>query len=402
MNRRLLSGAAGAVLALAAAGVAVQLTRPVPAPRAVVALAPAFTVPGTPLRPTWPGYGEAAVGLAGVGSVGETAAQVPVPIASVTKLMTALVAVRAHPLAPGSSGPLIPITPADQALYQQERAVGDSVVAVRAGESLTEMQVLEGLLLPSADNLAQLLAVWTAADVPTFVRQMNREARTLGMSQSHFADSSGIDPGSRSTPADLLRLSRAVMSVPALAAVARMPAADLPVAGTVRNLDFVLGQEGIVGLKTGWTSSAGGCFVAAAERQVGGRTALLLAAVLGAPGGPLSSVRTAEAAVVTLLGSVWPGIRRVSPLPRGDFAQVRSVWARPVALAPGSSQAQLGWPGLRLRLSLERHHLGDTLPPGSRVAQVRVTGPDGASRLVPLRTRDPLPAPSLGWRLLRL
>ena len=68
-----------------------------------------------------------------------------------------------------------------------------------AGESLTELQALEGLLIPSGNNLAVLLADWDAGSTDAFVAKMNSAAQTLGLTSSHFVDVSGLDPGSEST-----------------------------------------------------------------------------------------------------------------------------------------------------------------------------------------------------------
>ena len=396
MNRRpILLAAVPLAALLGFAGV--QAWRPLPEPRIAGAIPSTYVFPGPPLTPAWPTFGQAALGVDGVGVVATSGAQTPVPIASVTKLMTALVVVLAHPLAPGQSGPEVPLTQADQALYVQELAAGDSVVAVRAGETLTEQQLLEGLLVPSADNLARVLADWEAGSVPAFVVQMNQEARALGMRHTTFADSSGLDPGSSSTASDLLRLAAAVMAQPALAAVAGMSSATLPVAGVVHNYDYVLGQAGVVGLKTGWTSSSGGCFVAAARDRVGGREQVVTAAVLGAPGGPIGAVRLAEVAAVRLLESAVPRFTlRAVP---SAVPELVSGWHPAVPLRPSPVVEVVGWPGLALQIRLRRLHLGPVLSRGAAAAEIEVRSAAGPVGTTWLRLRSALPPPSLWWRL---
>ncbi len=396
MNRRpILLAAVPLAALLGFAGV--QAWRPLPEPRIAGAIPSTYVFPGPPLTPAWPTFGQAALGVDGVGVVATSGAQTPVPIASVTKLMTALVVVLAHPLAPGQSGPEVPLTQADQALYVQELAAGDSVVAVRAGETLTEQQLLEGLLVPSADNLARVLADWEAGSVPAFVVQMNQEARALGMRHTTFADSSGLDPGSSSTASDLLRLAAAVMAQPALAAVAGMSSATLPVAGVVHNYDYVLGQAGVVGLKTGWTSSSGGCFVAAARDRVGGREQVVTAAVLGAPGGPISAVRLAEVAAVRLLESAVPRFTLLA-VPSA-VPELVSGWHPAVPLRPSPVVEVVGWPGLALQIRLRRLHLGPVLSRGAAAAEIEVRSAAGPVGTTWLRLRSALPPPSLWWRL---
>jgi serine-type D-Ala-D-Ala carboxypeptidase (penicillin-binding protein 5/6) len=113
---------------------------------------------GGPLRLAWPVQGEAAVGVRGVGLIGAHGSGRPTPIASIAKVMSAYVVLRDHPLNGDAGGPLIAVTRADVAAYRADQAAGQSVVAVRAGERLTERQALAGLLLPSGNNIATLLA----------------------------------------------------------------------------------------------------------------------------------------------------------------------------------------------------------------------------------------------------
>jgi serine-type D-Ala-D-Ala carboxypeptidase (penicillin-binding protein 5/6) len=232
----------------------------------------------------WPAYGESAAYISGVGLVPGPGAIRPVPIASVAKVMTAYVILRDHPLAAGASGPLITVRPQEAAAYASQVRNGDSLVPVAAGETITERQALEALLLPSADNMAWILARWDAGSQAVFVARMNTTARQLGMTATTYTDPSGLDASTTSTADDQARLGIAAMRVPALAAVVAMRTADIPVAGVVRNYNTLLGHDGITGLKTGSTDAAGGCVLLAAWRQAGSRKKLIIAATLGQPG----------------------------------------------------------------------------------------------------------------------
>lgn len=154
-----LAGLAVVVAALAYAAFA--LVRSVPA-TTVIPAARARVFAGRPLRLAWPRRGQAAVGVQGVGVIGSRGARRSTPIASLAKVMTAYVVLRDHPLRAAVGGPRITVTPADVAVYRADAAAGQSVVAVQAGERLTERQALEGLLLPSGNNIATLLARWDA------------------------------------------------------------------------------------------------------------------------------------------------------------------------------------------------------------------------------------------------
>jgi D-alanyl-D-alanine carboxypeptidase (penicillin-binding protein 5/6) len=208
----------------------------------------------------------------------------PVPIASVAKVMTAYVILRDHPLRAHGPGPDITVQPSEAAAYPSQARDGDSLVPVAAGEMLTERQALEALLLPSADNMAWILARWDAGGQAAFAARMNAAARRLAMTGTRYTDPSGLDPSTASTAADQVRLGMAAMRVPALAAIAAMPAAVVPVAGVVRNTNTLLGQDGIAGLKTGSTRAAGGCLLVAAWHTANGRKTLIVAAAFGQPG----------------------------------------------------------------------------------------------------------------------
>jgi D-alanyl-D-alanine carboxypeptidase (penicillin-binding protein 5/6) len=230
-----------------------------------------------------------------------------VPVASVAKVMTAYVVLHDHPLNDGGSGPRIVVDPSEAAAYPGEVRAGESVVGVQAGEVLTERQALEALLLPSADNIAWILARWDAGSVSAFVGRMNAVARGLGMSATHYTDPSGLAPSTTSSPVDQVRLGVAAMSRPALAELAGQSSAVVPVAGTVENLNRLLGEDGVVGLKTGSTSAAGGCVLLAAHSGEDGHGPLVVAAVFGQPGSPDTILPAALRAGQRLVGEIERG-----------------------------------------------------------------------------------------------
>ncbi len=233
---------------------------------------------------SWPADGVSAADISGIGVTDGPGATRPVPIASVAKVMTAYVILQDHPLPGGGSGPDITVEPSEAAAYPSQARAGDSLVAVAAGEAISERQALEALLLPSADNMAWILARWDAGSQAAFAARMNATARRLGMTGTSYTDPSGLDPSTTSTAADQVRLGTAAMQVPALAAITAMPTAVVPVAGVIRNTNTLLGQDGIAGLKTGSTPAAGGCLLVAAWPEVSGRKTLIVAATFGQPG----------------------------------------------------------------------------------------------------------------------
>lgn len=394
--------ASGLVLLLAVVFVAVQLLRPVPAPSVRTVLQGETTVPGnaTPL-PFAPGA-ETAVLVSGVGTIGSVGGNAPVPLASVTKIMSSLVLLADHPLAVGAAGPSITITPADVAAYEAEKAANDSVVAVRAGEQLTEREALEAALIPSADNVIRLLARWDAGTTSAFVARMNARAHLLGLDHTHYAGPSGVNPASVSSASDEARLAEVALRNPVLAQIVSMPQVELPVAGLQYNVDADLGRDGIVGVKTGWVPAGGASFVFAARHRVAGRIRTVIGAIVGvqqAP--PLPSVLAAGDRLVRAVEDRLEVIKVLRPgqvvgsLTPGGGSTVRLVLT--------SGARLLAWPGAHVQVSVHLvRRLSLPLAAGTRVGVATVRTGTTEQRDLPVVVASRVPAPSLGWRLGRL
>ena len=191
----------------------------------------------------------------------------------------------------------------------QTEAQGQSVVAVRPGEQLTERELLEALLVPSGNNIAQMLAAQVAGNETRFIAQMNAEARTLGMDHTSYTDPSGFDPGTVSTAADQLRVFQQAMRVPAVRQIVSMASVTLPVAGTLTNYNPLL-AEGYPG-KTGSDSTAGGCLAFFTRLTVDGHPLTAVGVVLGQGQGSDTPALLAAAgeAAEQLVDSIAPTIR---------------------------------------------------------------------------------------------
>ena len=252
---------------------------PVDVPRGEHRAALGEALPST----VWPADGQAAVQI-GQSQVHAGPNQHPAAIASVAKVMTAYLVLRDHPLRLGQDGPMITLTDADVADTDRRRGQQESVVSIAAGEQLTERQALQALLLPSANNIAAVLARWDAGSVDRFVARMNAAARSLGMTHTRYTDPSGYDDATVSTADDQVRVVDRAMRLPVFANIVATPSATLPVAGTVHNTNTLLGHNGFVGVKTGSTAAAGGCFAFRAIRWIDGKRTTITGVVLAQPG----------------------------------------------------------------------------------------------------------------------
>ena len=208
---------------------------------------------------------------------------------------------------------------------------------MKAGERLTERQALEALLLPSANNIAALLARYDAGGTAAFVARMNATARELGMRATTYTDPSGFNDETVSTAADQLKLARAAMRIPAFAAIVAEPSAALPGVGRVANYNGLVGTDGYVGVKTGSDRAAGGCLVFAKRVTTGGRRLTVLGVVLGQREGSL--IESALASAQRLGDSA-----AASPA-RGDGAARRHARAeRELRRRPGDDGRDRGRP----------------------------------------------------------
>lgn len=398
-----LSLAIACVALAAVAGVAgYRLTRPLPAPALAASWLTAARQPGG-TGFAWPDARSSAIAVDGITGTWASPGQKAVPIASVTKIMTAYLVLHDHPLAGDEPGPSITVTQADADDYSADVAHGDSAAPVAAGEKLTERQALEALLLPSADNIAMLLARWDAGSVTAFVAKMNAQAKALHMTATRYTDPSGLAAATVSTASDQLILVRAAMAVPAFAAIVALRSATIPVAGTIDNYNRQVGTDGIIGVKTGSDTAAQGCWAFAVKRAVAGQQRVIYGVVLGVQGSSLDDmVPRAVAAATTLADAVPSVIKPLTVLPAGTVVgHIKVPWSSrlvPVRTSRALSGLAVGGTRVSVTASL-------TAPPGAfgsgqQVGTVSAVGLTGASS-VPVVTAAASGTPSLAWKLTR-
>ncbi|GAB3144415.1 serine hydrolase [Amycolatopsis stemonae] len=262
---------------------------------------PSAARPAVDLPLPWPAEGQASAEVQGLGSLGSRGERRPVPIASVTKVMTAHVVLKDHPLGAGEPGPLVTVD--DQAAAESASSE-ESTAPVRAGRQIGERDLLALMLVPSGNNVARLLARWDAGSQEAFVEKMNREAAALGMTDTTYTGASGIEDSTTSTAADQLLLAREVMRNPVIRAIVATPSLRVDgVPGDVVNTNTLLGRDGVIGLKTGSSTAAGGALMWAAKARDG---ALILGVVLHqSPGGsPAQGLQAALDASEKLIAAI--------------------------------------------------------------------------------------------------
>ena len=397
-RRRLLTWSAALIVAALCAVAIAQWIRPLPN---ATLTAQEVRLPGVAPSFAWPSSGEAAVTVVGLGPVGQVRGTQAVPVAGLAELLAAYVVLSDHRLAPGDDGPAIPVNADALAAYQAGLASQESEVPVAAGESLTELQALEGLLVEAGADMATVLADWDAGSVSAFVAKMNAAASSLGLASTHITDPSGVDPATTSTAQDLVRLGEASLSVPVLRQIVSLGQASVPMTTVVYNPNFDLGKDGIIGMKTASDSTAQGCYLFAAQQNIGGKDVTVVGAVLSQPGGALGPNTAAVDAGDALVKSVFVALHSVTIFAPGQkVAEVDAAWGSMAPVTVAQPVDVIGWPGLVATLEVRHGPLDGPVASGATVGMLRA-GVGSMSAQVELRTASALSGPSVWWRLTR-
>jgi serine-type D-Ala-D-Ala carboxypeptidase (penicillin-binding protein 5/6) len=203
------------------------------------------------------------------------------PMASVTKVMTALVVL--------DSGQLDQQIRVPRAAFDYAWKYGGETAALRPGDVLTVQELLEALLLPSGADAAYTFANAYGPGLPAFIARMNATAARIGMTHTHFTSPDGLpyptETSTYSTPSDLLTLGLAVMRFPVFRSIVSQQFFHLPKARGHHQYwwdntnALITSYPGAVGIKDGYTDDAGHCLLFEADRN--GRT--LIGVVLGSP-----------------------------------------------------------------------------------------------------------------------
>ncbi|MEU2339090.1 D-alanyl-D-alanine carboxypeptidase [Streptomyces sp. NPDC013172] len=382
----------------------VQTLRPLPQPTLDLTAKDTYTFDGSKVDIPWPADGQAALDVQGIGTFGSSGAQKPVPIASVAKVMTAYIILRDHPLKSGAAGPKIKI---DQAAQDQANAGQESTVDVTAGDSITQREALESILIASANNIARLLARWDAGSEKSFVSKMNATAKKLGMTNTMYTDPSGLTNSTVSTAVDQVKLAKAAMaSEPVFREVAAMMSYDDYKGVNHGNWNQLVGQNNVVGIKTGTTTSALGNLVFAAKKDVNGETRTVIGAVIRQPANASNDNSILKAALNAgdrLIRAAQGALRSATIYKKGDvvgYVDDRLGGRTPVVAT--KDVTAVGWSGLKVKLTFAADDVPHTAKAGTKVGTLTVGDGSGSAVQVPVALEKDLAEPGFAAKLTRL
>ena len=271
----------------------------------------------------WPGYGASAIGAIGYqGTLATSGSIDPLPIASISKIVTALVVLETKPLTAGQDGPTVTFTAANAALYGKYVALKGKVEPMKAGSSLSQLDFMRVTLISSANNYAAALADWAYGSEPAFIRAAQAWLRAHGLNRTTLIEPTGMSSGNTSTASDLVAIGKLALANPVIASIVSTRTLSLPQVGELQNTNDLLGLDGVEGIKTGTLDEAGACLLFASKHQIGSQTVTIVGAVLGGV-----DHKSLDAAVRSLLKDVRAGFHEVTLARIGQvFVSFSTPW----------------------------------------------------------------------------
>ncbi|MFZ4186224.1 D-alanyl-D-alanine carboxypeptidase [Streptomyces pseudogriseolus] len=380
----------------------VQNVRPLPTPTLALTAEDTHTFDGDQVKLPWPDEGQGWMSGDGIGTMDHFGEQKPVAIGSVAKTMTAYIILRDHPLKPGEEGPKIEVDAKAEEEGGYDKAGESTLNTVKAGDFLTEKQALSAVMIPSANNIARLLARWDAGSEEAFVKKMNDTAKELGMTNTTYTDPSGLKETTVSTAEDQTKLGIVAMRNPAMVAITSAASWTDPSGQYWSNYNELPYTMGAIGIKTGSTTKAGGNLLFAARKEVGGQEVTVVGAILGQHKGP-SILDTVNEVSKPALRAAQDALTSATILKKGTvvgYADDGLGGRTPVAVT--EDVKAVGWAGLEVKLTFAGTELPHTAKAGTKVGTLTVGDGENGAVKVPVALQADLVEPGFTDKLTRV
>lgn len=385
------------LLALIVAVIGATAVAFVPAPRVGATPVPLPTTGGEPVTVTWPEGRASAAGFAVAGIDGSTETwgdSGALPLASLAKLITALVVLEAHPISGAGRGAEITLGRADLTALGAAIAERAPTVPVYDGMVVTQRDLLEWSLVDSAGNATWSLASWAFGSIEGYLEAANDWAARNGLDETVVADPSGLSLDSRASAADTVALGLLAVEHPVVLETIGLARVEVP-GGSAANTNPILGDGFIDGGKTGTLFVWGRNLLVTAERDIEGEPRRVVAAILG-----VEAQEDMNAAMLDLVGALWDDFGTATLLPAGTVvAEYRAPWGTAVRATTVADLAADGFgphvPSAELELRQSEVEVGGAR---AEVASVRAEDGYGEVSQVPARTDGMLAGPDVAWR----
>jgi len=342
---------------------------------------------------TFPDYGATAVQALGYDdSLTTSGDDRPRPIASISKIVSALVVLDARPL-DGGDGPVITFDADDAALYDAYLARNGKVAPMPAGLRLTQRQALEVSLIESANNYADALALWAFGSTDAFVAATDAWLDENGLTSTTIVEPTGMSPANTSTATDLVALGRLALADPVVAEIVRTDAVTVPGVGEIENSNELLGLDGVTGIKTGTLDEAGACLLFSADYAIDDQTVTVVGVMLGGV-----DHDALDLDVQALLASSVARFQTIDLARAGDsFGRYDMPWGAEGEAVAADDASVLVWGDEAVDAVVTTEPIGPDAA-GAEVGSVRFTVDDQVVD-VPLELDRDIPEPGAWWRL---
>lgn len=380
----------GIVAGVCGAYVATTLMWPLNAVAPVAATSKVEIEPAPIAAMNWPAQGSAAVGIQGIAPVASTTERDE--IASISKVVSVLMVLDELPLEPGEQGPSFDFDWGDSNEYWEYRAADQSALDVPVGGSLTEYQMLQGIMLGSANNYIDRLSDELWGSDWGFSQASAKWLDDRGLGAIELDSPSGFDEDNIAAPAALLQLGELAMRNPVFAELAGTRSADIPGVGTVTNTNQMLDDPGVVGIKTGTLSHWN--LLTAKDVPVGDTTVRLFASVLG------QDDNEARLAVTRQLFAEVEASLIAQPIavPKGTVVgHVTTEWGGRVDIVTDADAQVVLWNGATAEASTALT-FEDESEAGAKVGTLTADGPLGTAE-TSVSLAEEIVSPSAWWRL---
>lgn len=364
-------------------------------PQAPVGDAPAIATPPAAATAISIAGADAYLGEGASGMWSATGTGEPLPIASITKIITALVILDAAPLASADDpGPTITFGESDHDLYDEYYVQGATIAPMPAGTSMSLRDALAAMLIPSASNYAEALSTRIFGSQNAFLGATRDWLASHGLTGTTITEPTGISPRNTSTPADLLAIAKLAAAHPAIAQIVATPSVTIPGAGQLNNTNGLLGTAGITGLKTGNLGEGTHSLLYTATLDVGAADPLAVTGVV--LGGPTRD--SVNATVIATLESIRSGFHPVPVATEGqEVGSISTPWGSTATLVIAESPSILTWSDTPIEVTMDIE-TPPTYRDGTVVGSVTWTaGPNTVT--APVMITGDIDPPTSWWRL---
>ena len=404
IRRRIVAGSV-ALLVVAVVGsyIPLALLAPVPAPTVTLST-PTVALP-TAATLNLPPQIETAVSITGgddfaaltgnTEMVGSSGGEAALPIASISKLVTAMVVLDRKPLANADdAGPTLTFSKADHDLYDKYYVMGASIQPMKTGLQMSEQDALKMMLVVSACNYAEAVANWAYGSQDAFLSATKKWLAAHGLNSIRMVEPTGVDARNVSTPADLVALGKLAHANPVVSKIVGLHMLNVPDMSNSSNNNDLLGIDGVDGIKTGTLEGAGSNLLFSASVDVGrGAPVSVIGAVLNA-----ASRDEVDAAVRQLIRSLKGGFHDV-PLIDADkvMGSYTTAWGDTAKVVTGEGTSLFTWSNQAITAKVSstpvRHGRSGTV-----VGEIEYASPTNKAQ-VPLVLKGTIAEPDAWWRL---